>query len=90
MGSRVLRTLSLHEPLSGRPRTLLPKVKQQRRALPAFLKSGVGRLFGNEDRKEDPFDAHPGPSFAWPHAAVAIPMAVKGLREVYVSSATWA
>jgi hypothetical protein len=28
-----------------KPRTLLAKVKQQRRALPAFLKSGVGRLF---------------------------------------------
>ena len=40
-----LRSRSPHEPLSGWPRTLLAKVKQQRRVLPAFLKSGVGRLF---------------------------------------------
>jgi hypothetical protein len=77
MGSRVLTTLSAHEGQYGWPRTLLAKVKQQRRALAAFLKWGWAAFFGNEGRKGDPFDAHPGPSFAWPHAVVVIRMAAK-------------
>jgi hypothetical protein len=51
MGSRSLRSRSLHEPLSGWPRTLLAKVKQQRWALPAFLKSGVGGTFQKSSGK---------------------------------------
>jgi hypothetical protein len=54
MGSRVLMSLSPHEPLSDWPRTLLAKVKQQRRALAAFLKSGWAIFSGNRSRKRGP------------------------------------
>jgi hypothetical protein len=39
------------------PRTLLAKVKQQRRALPEILKSGGPTFYGNREGKEDPFGA---------------------------------
>jgi hypothetical protein len=39
----------------GSPRTLLAKVKQQRRALAGILKSGWTTFSGNRDGKEDPF-----------------------------------
>ena len=71
------QALSPHEPLSGCPRTLLAKVKQQRRAFTGFFEVGVGRPFLEiEAGKGDPFDAHPAPSCA-PHATVVIPMAAK-------------
>ena len=44
--SRSLRSRSPHEPLSGWPRTLPAKVKQQRRAFDRlFFEVGVGRPF---------------------------------------------
>jgi len=78
MGSRSLRSRSLHEPLSGWPRTLLAKVKQQRRALPAFLKLEWADPFWKSRPEKDPFDAHPALSCAL-HATVVIPMAAKDL-----------
>src|SRR5262249_12946436 len=54
MGSR---SLTSPKPLAGWPRTLLAKVKQQRRALAGILKSGVDTFSGNRDGKEDPFGA---------------------------------
>ncbi len=62
MGSRVLKTLSPHEPLSGWPRTLLAKVKQQRRALPAFLKSGWAALSSSSTTSCGPSDSRAGGS----------------------------
>jgi hypothetical protein len=38
-----------HEPLSGWPFTLLAKVKQQRRPLALFLKSGCALVSGNRN-----------------------------------------
>jgi hypothetical protein len=54
MGSRSLRS---PKPLSGWPRTLLAKVKRQRRALAGILKSGWTAFSGNRDEKEDPLGA---------------------------------
>jgi tetratricopeptide (TPR) repeat protein len=76
MGSRVLTTQSAHERLSGWPRTLLAKVKQQRRALAAFLKWGWAALSRNRAGKGGSFDARPAPS-SGVQALVVIPMATK-------------
>jgi hypothetical protein len=78
MGSRGRRSRSPHEPLSGWPRTLLAKVKQQRRALAAFLKWGWAALSRNRAGKGGSFDARPAPSSAR-FNVVVIPMAAKDL-----------
>ena len=56
MGSRVLMRLSPHKPLSGWPRTLFAKVKQQRRGFTGFFEVGGWTTFsGNRGQKGGSF-----------------------------------
>src|SRR5262249_45892433 len=57
MGSRVPRTLSLREPLSGCPRTPLAKVKPTTGALALFSRSRWPTFLAIEGEKGGSFDA---------------------------------
>ena len=72
MGSRVLMRLSPHKPLSGWPRTLFAKVKQQRRGFTGIFEIGVGPTSLEIEMGRGPV-RRGSPR----HALVVIPMAAK-------------